>query len=227
VSEFPAFRKIPRLYREVVVTEKIDGTNGLLHIERRQFGEGAGDVPAGVSVVLGDVLDETGMPEFELWVRAGSRKRWITPQDDNFGFAGWVSDNAFDLARVLGEGHHYGEWWGAGIQRRYGRGDKTFSLFNTSRWTVAELIGVKAPEQLSVVPVLSTGIGEWVVEDALAKLRGFGSYAASGFDKPEGVVVYHTAANAYFKVTLEDDQRPKAAALAAPEGVAWRGLEAI
>ncbi len=34
MTEYPAFGKIPRLNREVVITEKIDGTNGLISIER-------------------------------------------------------------------------------------------------------------------------------------------------------------------------------------------------
>jgi hypothetical protein len=149
-------------------------------------------------------------------VSAGSRKRWLAPgKEDNFGFAGWVSDNAEDLVRVLGQGMHYGEWWGAGIQRRYGLDHKRFSLFNTSRWTPGGLFEAGAPGELDVVPVLEVGTGEWVVEEALAKLRDVGSFAAPTFRNPEGVVVYHTAANAYFKATLDDDGQPKGAANAA------------
>src|SRR5687768_16084610 len=62
-------------------------------------------------------------------VRAGSRTRWIAPGDDNFAFAAWVDKN-IDALRGLGPGFHYGEWWGAGIQRRYGLTEKRFSLFN-------------------------------------------------------------------------------------------------
>jgi hypothetical protein len=31
---YPAFGKIPRLHRPVVITEKIDGTNGLMSIQK-------------------------------------------------------------------------------------------------------------------------------------------------------------------------------------------------
>ena len=68
-----------------------------------------------------------------LLIYAGSRTRWITPQDDNYGFAGWVERNSGELTK-LGEGHHFGEWWGLGIQRKYNKKEKTWSLFNVSRW---------------------------------------------------------------------------------------------
>ena len=43
-------------------------------------------------------------------------------------------------------------------------------------------------------------------------LRERGSYAAPGFMKPEGVVVFHTAGNVGFKKTIEKDELPKALA---------------
>jgi hypothetical protein len=172
--EFKAFDKIPRLRRNVIVTEKIDGTNAIVHIS------------------------EDGI------VRAGSRSRWITPEDDNYGFAAWVRDNADELRR-LGPGYHYGEWWGQGIQRRYNIEGKRFSLFNAGRWA-DELV---RPKCCHVVPVLMTGSQDLVVDVALARLRNEGSVAAPGFMSPEGIVVYHTASRSLFKVTLERDEEPK------------------
>lgn len=102
--EFCEFNKIARLSREMIVTEKIDGTNGLIAI-----GE-AGDFAV------------------------GSRSRWITPESDNFGFARWAYAHRDELIAGLGAGFHYGEWWGQGIQRGYGLKEKRFSLFNVSRW---------------------------------------------------------------------------------------------
>lgn len=169
MSDYPAFPKIPRWNREVVVTEKIDGTNALISITEH-----------------GDV-------------RAGSRKRWITPEDDNFGFATWVAENAVDLAAYLGPGHHYGEWYGQGIQRRYGLDHKRFALFNALRWH-----DVNLPEGVDVVPVLARG-GLDVIELAVESLRQNGSKVVPGFMNPEGVVVFHTAAKQTFKVLLEGD----------------------
>ena len=178
--EFKEFEKISRLNREVIVTEKIDGTNGLVWVS--------------------DDL---------VTVRAGSRSRWITPEEDNFGFARWVAENAEEL-RELGPGYHYGEWWGSGIQRRYGLSEKRWSLFNVARWGDETV----RPKCCHVVPVLGSGIGlsgseGAVVGDALRLLRESGSQAAPGFMKPEGVVIYHTAARTLFKVTLEKDEAPK------------------
>ena len=114
-------------------------------------------------------------------VLAGSRTRWITPEADNYGFARWVKDNEDEL-RKLGLGHHFGEWWGAGIQRRYGLTEKRFSLFNTDRWEN----GVPT-SAVSVVPVLYRGnMEDSAINAALDKLRAEGSIAAPGFMNPEG-----------------------------------------
>ena len=175
--DFVAFEKIARLNREVVITEKIDGTNGVVA-----------------------VLDDGT-------VLAGSRSRWITPADDHFGFARWVKEREDELRVGLGLGVHYGEWWGAGIQRRYGLTEKRFSLFNVHQWKDG------APPHCHVVPVLARGVGvDALVASALDRLRTEGSVAAPGFMKPEGVVVFHTAARSLFKVTLEKDDAPKGGA---------------
>jgi hypothetical protein len=168
---FEPFASIKRISRGCTITEKLDGTNGLICI-----------------LEDGRVL-------------AGSRTRWIPEHDDNAGFANWVAKNADELRTVLGVGKHYGEWWGKGIQRRYGLNEKRFSLFNTSRWNKDT-----APKCCSVVPVLYEGIFTTdAVEKALEALSVGGSAAAPGFFKPEGVVIYMSAANCYFKKTLLGD----------------------
>lgn len=179
--EFAAFPKMARLSREVIITEKIDGTNAQIAIS--EDGE----------------------------IRAGSRTRWITPEDDNFGFAAWVRDNQDELLR-LGPGRHFGEWWGQGIQRGYGLQGRVFSLFNVSRWASE----AERPACCDVVPTLFRGgfeTGE--VYAALDALEKHGSRAAPGFMKPEGVVVFHVAANVGFKKTIEKDSEPKSMGRAA------------
>ena len=92
--EFRGFNKIARLNRPIVITEKIDGTNGLIYIDEQNN------------------------------IFAGSRKRWLWGSiqkeihNDNHGFVRWVMENQKGLLK-LGAGYHYGEWWGQGIQRRY------------------------------------------------------------------------------------------------------------
>jgi hypothetical protein len=175
---FVEFPKISRYSREVVVTEKIDGTNAQIYIN--------------------DTMTE---------VFAGSRSRWITPEDDNFGFARWVADHRDDLL-ALGPGSHFGEWWGAGIGRRYDLKEKRLSLFNVHRW--AEV--TTRPACCDVVPVLWRGPFDALdVNLLLLKLKSEGSIAAPGFMRPEGIVIFHTAAQWLLKKTIDKDDSPKGA----------------
>ena len=174
---FEEFPKIARLNRDCVISEKIDGTNA--------------------QVIVGEDGE----------IVAASRSRIIYPEDDNFGFARWVRENADEL-RTLGPGRHFGEWWGAGIQRRYGQQTKRFSLFNAERW------GEARPLCCDVVPVLYRGkFSTEAVNGCLDRLREQGSAVAPGFMKPEGVIVWHNAARVGFKVTLERDDAPKSQAV--------------
>lgn len=130
-------------------------------------------------------------------VLAGSRSRYITPEHDNYGFARWVREHEAEL-RELGPGRHYGEWWGAGIQRRYGIATKRFSLFNVSRW------GEERPACCHVVPELYRGdFDTQKISTMMELLKCVGSIAAPGFMNPEGIVIYHTAAGHVYKHTFE------------------------
>lgn len=176
MPEFQEFGKIYRLRREWIITEKIDGTNAQVYIS--------------------DDFKE---------VLAGSRNRWITPEDDNYGFAKWVKAHREELLTGLGPGTHYGEWWGQGIQRGYGLKEKRFSLFNVSRWT-----DDVRPTCCGVVPVLARGVDVVsLVGQSIELLRTKGSVAAPGFMRPEGVVSFHVPSQYLFKTTLEKDEEPK------------------
>lgn len=176
IAVFQGFPKIARFSREVVMTEKIDGTNAQV-------------------LVLEDGR-----------VLAGSRTRFVTPEDDNHGFAAWVRDHEDELRKGLGPGRHFGEWWGKGINRGYGLDERRFSLFNTSRWTQDN-----QPACCHVVPVLgrTEGFERELLEEMLTYLRDGGSVAAPGFMRPEGVVLFHTAGNFCLKRTLEKDDAGK------------------
>ena len=96
---------------------------------------------------------------------------------------------------------------GSGIQRGYNllKGDKRFSLFNVTRWENEEL-----PKCVGLVPVLYRGLFDTEkITEALEDLKTNGSYAAPGFMKPEGVVIFHIAGNVRFKKTIEKDEVPK------------------
>ena len=172
---FEKMPKIPRLSRNIMITEKIDGTNA--------------------SIFIGE--DESFL--------VGSRTRWITPENDNAGFARWAYEHEDELRTGLGYGHHFGEWWGSGIGRKYDLKEKRFSLFNTGRWN-----DENTPDCVSVVPLLYEGMFlEHVVNETLIHLEDFGSQAAPGFMKPEGIVIYHIASGYIFKKTIEGDEKPK------------------
>lgn len=68
--EFQKFPSIPRLSREIIITEKIDGTNASI-------------------VITEDVQFLTG-----------SRTRFITPENDNAGFSRWAHQHKEELMEL-------------------------------------------------------------------------------------------------------------------------------
>jgi hypothetical protein len=220
---FVEFKKIPRLSRDVIITEKLDGSNGQIVIMSKE------------KIILEcencdytsqDFIDKFCLyihpdnPHVEekdkLYIFAASRNRWLNvgKQNDNHAFAYWVKENAPDLV-MLGEGRHYGEYYGKSIQRGYGLDHKRFALFNTSKWQNRglKLIDDKqqyAPVPCEVVPTLYEGnFDTQVIEYYLDKLAREGSVAVRGFKPAEGVVIYHTASGHYYKKTVENDAKPK------------------
>lgn len=190
--KFEPFPKVSRLSRGMVITEKIDGTNASVHIFKPN------DYP----------YEELPwyIPIEDQGIAVASRTRFISPgkQTDNYGFARWADENASELFR-LGPGSHFGEWWGQGIQRRYDLDEKRFSLFNTGRWNVNTL-----PKCCHLVPVLYKGMFSTAFVDIQLKaMKECGSTAAPGFMKPEGVVIYLSAARKLFKKTIENDEGGK------------------
>jgi len=194
--EFQEFPKIARLSRPIIITEKIDGTNGCIFIG----------------------------PEGQFLV--GSRTRWITPETDNHGFAAWAyyrKDQLMTLGpgRHFGEWWGSGIQRGYGLKN----GEKRFSMFNVTRWCLScqepqeiptgdpRLTKMQdiLPACVGLVPVLYEGPFLSVeIDEALARLALEGSKAAPGFMRPEGVVIYHPQGNVSFKKTLENDE-PKGA----------------
>jgi hypothetical protein len=176
VAEFKAFSEIARLSSNVTITEKIHGTNAQIYIAE-------GDYPG------------------EVDVRAGSRTRWLTPDDDNYGFAKWVEENKTALVEKLGLGRHFGEWYGSGINAGYGLKEKRLALFDT------RFDGKELPAGVDVVPVLYQGPwNPFVVETAMAELKEKGSRIAPGFMKPEGIVIRFDRNGVLFKHVFEAEE---------------------
>ena len=207
MTEFRKYPSIPRYRKDIQVTEKIDGTNAAVLIT-----DTAEYTYEEYKQVPEEEISSSG-PSYR--VQAQSRSRIITPgkKTDNHGFAAWTYANAEALAALLGPGCHYGEWWGSGINRGYGlkNGEKHFTLFNRDRYADLEPTPL-----LSRVPLLYEGPASYragghlvdAVEFTMANLKLTGSKTpfASGYDNPEGVVVFHTASRNLYKVTYEYDE---------------------
>lgn len=190
MKEFIEFKKIPRLTRECVVTEKIDGTNGVIYI------------------------GEDG--EFLV----GSKSRWITPETDNHGFCKWALANKEELLKLGVGTHYGEWWGsGIQRGYNLPKGEKRFSLFNTGRWVKdrTQVIAKKqeyCPECCYIVPILYRGMFNTSnIEYVLRTLQEKGSQVSPGFMNPEGIVIYHKAGNLMFKKTIEKDEEPKSKGL--------------
>lgn len=197
---FKRFDSLTRFSHDWTITEKIDGTNACIRIAQIDDPE----INQELSFArIGDQL-----------VFAQSRNNMITPDKDNAGFARWVQNNAEELVAVLGDGYHFGEWAGAGIQRRYDLTVKKFVLFNTHRWRdiAGHPDGGLLGGQLTVVPVLAEGYmpdpGATALDCMLAMQMG-GSRFSPGFMEPEGVVMRHGPSGTVFKKTYDYDEQGK------------------
>lgn len=155
--DFIAFPKIEKFAAlKMSITQKIHGSNALVCIS----------------------------PDGEL--KTGSRTRWVTPEDDNYGFSNFVNAHREEFITLLGPGYHYGEWAGPGINSGEGLSVKTFVLFDWWKYPAER----KLPLNVRPVPVLYNGAADVsAVHLAMDKLLTEGSLLSPGFMRPEGVVV--------------------------------------
>lgn len=192
---FEKFPSLTRFSHGWTITEKLDGSNACVIIGRPEIG-------------APDPIWIDPATAYGVW--AQSRNNMITPGKgtDNHGFAQFVKDNAEALVKTLGEGRHFGEWVGKGINKRgYGLDQKVFALFNTARWT-----GVELPDRVRVVPVIAEGYMANPgsdIEGAMFSLKEAGSRFAPGFMDPEGIVMRHGPSGTLFKKTFDYDEQGK------------------
>lgn len=169
--EFNPWPKIPRGQHEnITITEKMDGSNSCIIVKNSKI------------------------------VGIQSRKRFISPgkETDNFGFARWVHENAEEVLK-LGEGEHFGEWVGPGIQNNpHNLEERAFYLFNTFRWNPDH----QPPELFKVVPVLFQGEKDKnTIKDAM---DGLWTVETAAGNTPEGVIVYYHTTRRNEKHTFRD-----------------------
>lgn len=174
----PSFAKIPRHDARVVLTEKVDGTHAVIDIEDQ-----------GIAML----------------VAAGGRNRWLTPEDDNHGFAAWVEANADALVDTLGCGVHHGEWYGSRINRGYGLAEKRFMRFRRPT-------GVEGQPEHGLwehPTVLYDGPHPVDIDALVRELLADGSQHVPGYLKPEGAVVYWPTGGMRTKVVIDKPDAPE------------------
>jgi hypothetical protein len=173
--EFKSFSEIKRLNSiKMQITQKLHGTNAIVCIYK----------------------DENG----ELQLKTGSRTRWIAPGNDNYGFAAFVYANKQEFIDKLGEGLHFGEYTGPGINSGEGLSEKLFILFDYWRYDPNNL-----PTKTVLVPVLYDGpVDTAKIKEVMDDLKTNGSKLVSGFMRPEGVVV--SIGNTRYKIVFEAEE---------------------
>lgn len=161
-------------------------------------------------------------------VTAQSRKRIITPDDDNYGFAKWVYDNAGALLDTLGYGYHYGEWYGEGIQKNpLGIEGKRFALFHATKYTEGNGFDLERVDGLETVPLLHHGQCDvWTIPKIMEDLEIYGTkvkgaktekiytgipglegteYVYEKAAKSEGIIIWNNETRTRTKMLLEND----------------------
>lgn len=171
-ESFGKIEKIGKLYMSI--TEKIHGTNAQIYIYSDEHNN--------------------------IQLKAGSRTRWLTPEDDNFGFAKFCYSNKDELIDKLGQGRHFGEWAGKGINAGYNLAEKVFFLFNWKRWKQEALLS-----NVSVVPILYSGKMSFEkIQETMDYLKYNGSRISAGYMNPEGIVV--EIGNNIYKKTFDTEE---------------------
>lgn len=167
MSDFPKFPSIERFDNlRCFITEKIDGTNGLIEVSCQG-------------------------------VKFGSRNKWLSNGDDNFGFYAYFSQYVDDMVAWYhrnAPGYNwepvriYGEWFGKGIQRGYDLKERKFMPF--SYGLAEDIEGVFAPNIVLPEFLYQGKFSREVLNNCMNSLKEEGSQVVPGYMKPEGVVVY-------------------------------------
>ncbi len=95
--DFKPFPKMARLSREILITEKLDGTNAHVNIVplSEHFLEWVATSNAEY-ITVGDMA-----------IMAASRNRYLSPSADNFGFAKWCRYFMLECLRAMPSKRYY------------------------------------------------------------------------------------------------------------------------
>ena len=204
--EFKSWNKIARLNRDIIITEKIDGSNGVIYIDENN----------------------------NFYV--GSRKRWLDEHNENMGFYHWAMENKEELLKLgkgyhygewMGKGIQRN--YGLNEKRFYlfntMRWIDIYTLPESARKKYRDEYLNKiredsnndkleyCPECCYVVPILYRGqIHQqdfYAPDEFINYLKSNGSMAVPRFMDPEGIVIYHVPSRYYFKKTIKNDEKGK------------------
>jgi len=187
LPDFKGFQKIPRLSRDIVISEKIDGSCGVIYINENN----------------------------EIF--AGSKNRWLDEHNENYGFWHWVMEHKKELINLgkgyhYGEwmGKGINRNYGLKEKRFYLFNTKKWAVMCGNN-PQPEIEGKSyCPFCCYVVPILYEGLFDTnKINEILENLKIHGSYAVEKFMKPEGIIMYHLASGYYFKKTIYNDNNPK------------------
>lgn len=184
LPDFFKYPKIPRYENQLfTISEKIDGSNGLVHIDK-----------------------DTGH------ISAGCRTRWLVNDGskswDNQGFGQWVLDHSSEL-KALGSGYHYGEWYGKSINRNYGLPSQKFMLFHSERYEDIELPLCVELETIIHSDIMPDDLDMYKTYYSKVMVAN-GSYHVPDFKQPEGLVIRNQLTNGLMKVIIpEFEDKPK------------------
>lgn len=187
IEDFKGYPKTPRLEQETVtISEKVDGTNGVLYIHKPHL------------------CDVTNGIELSPYVLAGSRSKWLQDEGkkswDNHGFGAWVAEHASELHN-LPAGFHYGEWYGKGINHGYGMTDRKFMLFNRKRYERLEDL----PKCVELETIIEDEVPVYELLSVIDRIKNEvsvkGSYHVPGQAMVEGLIMrFRLSAKVYKEV---------------------------
>ena len=175
-SSFPSIERLENIY--CIISEKIDGTNGLIEINETNVRFGSRNRYISFSD------DNAGFANFfkDYEARFKDAAKDIT------------TDESYPL-RI------YGEWFGCGIQRNYGLKDKLFMPF--SSFYGEKLIEYQVPNVITPNIMYTGKFSMEIVDTCMQQLKLNGSGVVKDYKQPEGIVIFFPKYNFRLKETFD------------------------
>ena len=175
-NSFPSIERLENIY--CIISEKIDGTNGLIEINETNVRFGSRNR----YVFFND--DNAGFANFFRDYEA----RFKDAAKDI------ITDESYPL-RI------YGEWFGCGIQRNYGLKDKFFMPFHL--FYSKKLIEYQIPNIVTPNIMYAGKFSIEVVDACMQQLKLDGSGVVKNYKQPEGIVIFFPKYNFRLKETFD------------------------